>query len=758
MKRMLFNATHAEELRVAIVDGQKLIDLDLESAIRSEKKGNVYMGVITKVEPSLEACFVDYGSEKQGFLPLKEIYRDYFTKYDSKTGISNVKIDAVIKEGQEMIVQVDKDERGTKGAALTTFVSLAGRFLVLMPNNPKGGGISRRIAGDERTELREVLSNLEIDTQHSLIARTEGIGRSQSELQWDLDFLLKLWETIEQSSSGLKAPFLIYQESNLIVRSIRDHLSEDITEIIIDDEEVHERAKRFINQVMPQSLFKLKLHTDSVPLFSRYQIEGQIESAFNREVSLPAGGSIAIDHTEALISIDVNSARATKGGDIEETALQTNLEAVDEIARQLKVRDLGGLIVIDLIDMTVTRNQRAVETRLKEALQTDRARVQVGHISRFGLLEMSRQRLRSSISEANYRTCPRCEGMGTIRSVVSSSLNLLRIIEDEALKENTEAIQVLLPLDMATYLLNEKRYELNQLEARLASRIIIIPSDELSSPHFQIKRLRSEELDELGSIPSYKQSIEIENLEPRTFGKPSPGKTEPALVKLDEIGHRAPPAPSPARQEPAKAGKAGLLRRIGRAVFGNGLSTEAEKAGAKEKPSAKSTRKKPATRPGTQSAKGRSRGANQQNRVKDKSKDSGRTNGKGTQSRKQQSPNRAASTGRTPQSKQNPQSRGSRPKKPDDSNSQLGTSGQQKRPRKQDAAESRQNSPKNTGNTVNSDQNSNRARPSTGSKKPRPTGPRASGQKKPKPHPQRSRPIPTGPAEDIPDDIGNRKV
>jgi ribonuclease E len=766
---MLFNATHAEELRVAIVDGQKLIDLDLESAIRSERKGNVYKGVVTKVEPSLEACFVDYGAEKQGFLPLKEIYRDYFTKYDSKTSISNVRIDAVIKEGQEMIVQVDKDERGTKGAALTTFVSLAGRFLVLMPNNPKGGGISRRIAGDERIELREVLSNLEIDPRHSLIARTEGIGRSQSELQWDLDFLLKLWDTIEQSSSGPKAPFLIYQESNLIVRSIRDHLSEDITEIIIDDAEVYERAKRFINQVMPQNLFKLKLHSDSVPLFSRYQIEGQIESAFNREVSLPAGGSIAIDHTEALISIDVNSARATKGGDIEETALQTNLEAADEIARQLKIRDLGGLIVIDLIDMTVNRNQRAVESRLKEALQTDRARVQIGHISRFGLLEMSRQRLRSSISEANYRTCPRCEGMGTIRSVVSSSLNLLRIIEDEALKENTEAIQVLLPLDMATYLLNEKRYELNQLESRLASRIIIIPSGMLSSPHFQIKRLRSEELDELGSMPSYKQKIDIEIPEPSPFGQASPGKIEPALVKLDEIGHRAPPAPVAVIPDSNATEKPGLLRRIGMAVFGQAGETPspgATEPAETKKPSSPPRRRKPAARSGSKSAKGRTGGNNQQGRNQDKNNDSGKSGGRSVKDRKPQSsgrgnratgpgqnagPNAGASTdqsaGKAPPKKQTSQKRGPRPNKPVEKSSQSGTAARQSGPVIQGPS--------------NSDQpGQERKQPnqSTGSRKPRPKSNRSAPRKNQKPHPQRSQPVHAGPPQDIPDDIGNRKV
>ena len=614
MKRMLFNATHAEELRVAIVDGQRLIDLDLESAVRSQKKGNIYKGVVTKVEPSLEACFVDYGTEKQGFLPLKEIYREYFKKYDSKTPITNVKIESVIKEGQQMIVQVDKDERGNKGAALTTFVSLAGRFLVLMPNNPKGGGISRRIVGEERNELRQNISGLEVDSKHSLIARTEGIGRTQEELQWDLDFLVKLWDTIEDASKGPKAPFLIYQESNLIVRSIRDHLSSDISEIIVDDQEVFDRASRFINQVMPHNINKLKYYNDSVPLFSRYQIEGQIESAFNREVSLPSGGSIAIDHTEALISIDVNSARATKGGDIEETALQTNLEAVEEVSRQLKIRDIGGLVVIDLIDMTVNKNQRAVESRLKEVLQSDRARVQVGHISRFGLLEMSRQRLRSSISESNYRQCPRCVGMGTIRSVVSSSLNLLRLIEDEALKENTEAIQTTMPLDMATYLLNEKRHELNQLEARVASRIIIIPSDELSSPHFQIKRLRSEELDQLTGIPSYEQKVEIDNPEQDVTQSLKMTKPEQAQVQLDQIGHSAPPpVTAPVEEVKPEQESEGLIQRISKKLFGPPNPAEevaSEPEIVDKQPQPKQTK----PRPGSQQKKTRSRSGSGQQR------------------------------------------------------------------------------------------------------------------------------------------------
>lgn len=613
MKRMLFNATHPEELRVAIVDGQKLLDLDIESAIRSEKKGNIYKAVVTKVEPSLEAAFVDYGAEKHGFLSLKEIYREYFRNYDGRTPISSVRIEQVIEEGQEMIVQVDKDERGTKGAALTTFISLAGRFLVLMPNNPKGGGISRRISGDDRADLRDALEGLEVSSDHALIARTAGIGRSTEELQWDLDFLKKLWQSIEKAAETSKGPFLIYQESNLIVRTIRDHLSADISEIIIDDEEIFDRAQRFMNQVMPHNLARLKLYHGNIPLFSRYQIESQIESAFTREVNLPSGGSIVIDHTEALISVDVNSARATKGGDIEETAFRTNLEAVEEVARQLRIRDIGGLVVIDLIDMTVGENQRSVESRLKEALRPDRARVQIGKISRFGLLEMSRQRLRSSLSDANYRSCPRCNGTGTIRSVVSSSLNLLRLIEDEALKENTEAIQVDLPLDMATYLLNEKRHELNQLEARLASRIIIIPNERLESPHFELRRLRSEELDELGSTPSYEQKIDRSEHEPGLADSLKSPRQAKASVEIDSIEHAAPPPPSIPDQPAVSRGRtaasqtdsgepSGFLRRIARSLFGTG-----SKADATEATEATRSAEKPKGREGSRKRQGSGR-------------------------------------------------------------------------------------------------------------------------------------------------------
>jgi ribonuclease E len=727
MKRMLFNATHAEELRVAIVDGQKLIDLDLESSNRSEKKGNIYKGKVTKVEPSLEACFVEYGSEKQGFLPLKEIYREYFTSYDSRTPISDVKIDSVIKEGQEMIVQVDKDERGTKGAALTTFVSLAGRFLVFMPNNPKGGGISRRIAGDERSELRQILSNLSVDSRHSLIARTEGIGRSQEELQWDLDFLVKLWDTVEHASTSTKAPFLIYQESNLIVRSIRDHLSDDIAEVVVDDEEVYDRAARFINQVMPQSINKLKIYKDTVPLFSRYQIENQINSAFNREVSLPSGGSLAIDHTEALISIDVNSARATKGGDIEETALHTNLEAVEEVARQLRIRDIGGLVVIDLIDMTISRNQRAVENRLKDSLHADRARVQVGNISQFGMLEMSRQRLRSSISDMNYRVCPRCDGMGTIRSVVSSSLNMLRIIEDEALKENTEAIQVVLPLDMATYILNEKRHELYQLEARLVSRIIIIPSDELASPHFELKRLKSNELDELAGVSSFDQVIELEKTDPNVTDSLKTSRPERAVVQLDQIDHSAPPEQKTSTKDNDKSSEPGIIRKFISALAGSDSKKE-EPAPQPSETRKPQQRSRSQGKSGSQSGRGRGRSNKPQNRGQ--GRDGRKTQGRG-QGRSQQESGRDTKSGENTPSQQS-KSRN----QPKNTRSRRGAQGDNQSNGKSQQSQSRSQQPRS---------NANKPHGHHGRK------PRAE-----KAHPGPVISVENIPA-DLPDDIGNRK-
>ena len=540
MKRMLFNATHPEELRVAVVDGQKLLDLDIESATHNQKKGNIYKGRVTRVEPSLEATFVDYGSERQGFLPLKEISRAYFTDYSPQTPMAQVRIQDVIKEGQELLVQVEKDERGNKGAALTTFIALAGRFLVLMPNNPKGGGISRRIEGEERAELRQAMAQLETPSEHALIARTAGIGKNIEELQWDLDFLLQLWGAINEASANRPAPFLVYQETNLVVRAIRDYLRNEISEIIVDNKEIFERATKFMQQVMPHNLIKLKLYQDTIPLFSRFQIEHQIESAYSREVRLSSGGALVIDHTEALVTIDINSARATKGADIEETALQTNLEAADEIARQLRIRDVGGLIVIDFIDMTSSRNQRTVENRLHEALRADRARVQIGRISRFGLLEMSRQRLRASIGEANYTPCPRCDGTGHIRGVSSSALSILRILEEEALKENTEAIHAHLPPETATFLLNEKRHELTMTENRLGTQIMVIPTPSLQTPQFHVRRLRSDEVAETSSIPSF--AIEILDTEGDEEAPVSTTqRLERPAVHLDNMQTQAPP-------------------------------------------------------------------------------------------------------------------------------------------------------------------------------------------------------------------------
>ncbi|MBG6556249.1 ribonuclease E [Pseudomonas aeruginosa] len=511
MKRMLINATQPEELRVALVDGQRLFDLDIESGAREQKKANIYKGRITRVEPSLEAAFVDFGAERHGFLPLKEISREYFKK--SPEGRINIK--EVLSEGQEVIVQVEKEERGNKGAALTTFISLAGRYLVLMPNNPRAGGISRRIEGEERNELREALNGLNAPADMGLIVRTAGLGRSTEELQWDLDYLLQLWSAIKEASGERGAPFLIYQESNVIIRAIRDYLRQDIGEVLIDSIDAQEEALNFIRQVMPQYASKVKLYQDSVPLFNRFQIESQIETAFQREVKLPSGGSIVIDPTEALVSIDINSARATKGGDIEETALQTNLEAAEEIARQLRLRDIGGLIVLDFIDMTPAKNQRAVEERVREALEADRARVQVGRISRFGLLEMSRQRLRPSLGETSGIVCPRCNGQGIIRDVESLSLAILRLIEEEALKDRTAEVRARVPFQVAAFLLNEKRNAITKIELRTRARIFILPDDHLETPHFEVQRLRDDSPELVAGQTSYEMAtVEHEEAQP----------------------------------------------------------------------------------------------------------------------------------------------------------------------------------------------------------------------------------------------------
>ncbi|MFZ1539071.1 MAG: ribonuclease E, partial [Chromatiaceae bacterium] len=540
MKRMLINATQPEELRVAIVDGQKLFNLDIESPGREQKKANIYKGSITRVEPSLEAAFVDYGAERHGFLPLKEIARSYFTEEANKPG-ARVNIKDALTEGREVVVQIDKEERGNKGAALTTFVSLAGRYLVLMPNNPRAGGVSRRIEGNERSELRDAMSQLEIPENTGLIVRTAGVGKSVEELQWDLNYLNQLWAAIEQSAAERKAPYLIYQESDVIIRSIRDHLRTDIGEIVVDDRKMYEKAEAFIRQVMPHNLRKLRLYEDEVPLFTRYQIESQIESAFQRSVQLPSGGSIVIDHTEALTSIDINSARATKGADIEETALNTNLEAADEIARQLRLRDLGGLFVVDFIDMTPARNQREVENRLRDAMKEDRARVQLGRISRFGLMEMSRQRLRPSLGESSQLVCPRCKGQGTIRGVESLALSILRILEEEAMKENTERILAELPVDVATFLLNEKRRGILEIEKRQRLSVLLLPNPRMETPDYRIERIRTQDAERLTADQlSYQLAGKIEERH-LDLGRPA----EPIRIEEPAIKQLAPREPAP---------------------------------------------------------------------------------------------------------------------------------------------------------------------------------------------------------------------
>jgi ribonuclease E len=508
MKRMLFNATQAEELRVAIVEGQKLIDLDIESAAKEQRKSNIYKGVITRVEPSLEAAFVDYGTERHGFLPFKEVAKQFF-----KPGVDvgRARIQDALSEGQELIVQVEKDERGNKGAALTTFISLAGRYLVLMPNNPRGGGVSRRVEGEDRDELREIMDKLDVPAGMSIIGRTAGISRSYEELQWDLTYLLKLWGKIVEATEPARdsegkllnpAPFLIYQEGSLVIRAIRDYFQPDIGEILIDTDPIFEQTMAFMSNVMPDNVGRVKRYRDDVPLFSRFQIEHQIETAYSRQVSLPSGGAVVIDHTEALVSIDVNSARATKGHDIEQTAYNTNAEAADEIARQLRLRDLGGLIVIDFIDMENQRNQREVEDRLREALRYDRARVQMGKISRFGLMELSRQRLRPSLGEGSNITCPRCNGTGHIRGTESTALHILRIIQEEAMKENSAAVHAQVPVDVATFLLNEKRADIHSIEARLKVNVVLIPNTHLETPNYKVERLRHDDLNQSDALPA----------------------------------------------------------------------------------------------------------------------------------------------------------------------------------------------------------------------------------------------------------------
>ncbi|WP_094782806.1 Rne/Rng family ribonuclease [Paraburkholderia ribeironis] len=572
MKRMLFNATQQEELRVAIVDGQKLIDIDIETAGREQRKGNIYKGIITRIEPSLEACFVNYGEDRHGFLPFKEVARQYFR---DGVDMRSARIQDALKEGQELIVQVEKEERGNKGAALTTFISLAGRYLVLMPNNPRGGGVSRRIEGDDRQELRETMAQLQLPDGMSIIARTAGIGRSAEELQWDLNYLMQLWRAIEAASqSGTSGqPMLIYLESSLVIRAIRDYFQPDIGEILIDTTEIHDQARAFMDIVMPDNVSKVKRYHDDVPLFSRFQIEHQIETAYSRTVPLPSGGAIVIDHTEALVAIDVNSARATKGADIEETAARTNLEAADEVARQLRLRDLGGLIVIDFIDMESAKSQREVEQRLKDALKHDRARVQMGKISRFGLMELSRQRLRPALSEGSHVTCPRCNGTGHIRDTESSALQVLRIIQEEAMKENTAAIHCQVPVEVTAFLLNEKRAEINKIESRFKVNVVLIPNKHLDTPHYKLERLRHDDARLDDPRASWKMAEEAaRELESETGYSKRTEEVKPkqeAAVKGITPEKPAPSAPvrratapAPVAAAPASGGFIGWLKNL----------------------------------------------------------------------------------------------------------------------------------------------------------------------------------------------------
>ena len=566
MKRMLVNATQPEEIRVALVDGQKLYDLDIENRTYEQKKGNVYTARVMRVEPSLEAAFVDFGSDRHGFLPLKEVARTYFRRQVE----GRVNIQDVLAEGQELVVQVEKEERGNKGAALTTFLSIAGRYLVLMPNNPRAGGISRRIEGDSRESLREILSGLEIPNGMGVIVRTAGIDRSQDELTWDLDYLMQLYKAINTASDELSAPALLYQENNVIVRAVRDCLRRDIGEVLIDSKDAYEQAHEFIDPVMPAYKDRIKFYDDPIPLFSRYQIESQIETAFQREVKLPSGGSVVIDPTEALVSIDINSARATKGADIEETALNTNIEAADEIARQLRLRDVGGLLVIDFIDMVAAKNQRAVEARMHDALQEDRARVQIGRISRFGLLEMSRQRLRPSLDELTTEICPRCTGQGRIRDIESLSFSILRVLEEESLKERSSMVRARVPLNVAAYLLNEKRQEVADIEQRTSTHVVIIPAMELETPHFEIQRIRNDSAETEASVPSYElteAALKTEPLEVRDQSPPKP--PQEAAVKAPPISPPPPPPPPPRSSPAATVGPEAGIGRLFKAVFSN---------------------------------------------------------------------------------------------------------------------------------------------------------------------------------------------
>ena len=620
MKRMLFNATHAEELRVAIVDGQTLVDLDIEFVNSESKRGNIYKGIVTKVEPSLEAVFVDYGAQRQGFLSLKDISRSYFSKdLPASTPMTQVKIQDAIAVGDSMIVQVEKNERGNKGAALTTLISLAGRFLVLLPNNPRGGGISRQIEGVERHELKEVMAQLELPDEHSIIARTAGIGQTVENFRADLNYLINLWKTIEVTAEKSENSFLIYKESSLTVRTLRDYLRDDIGQIVVDDPTLYEETKKFVNDVMPSAHVEVQFYNDTVPLFSKFQVEHQIKDAFERNVHLPGGGVIVIEQTEALVTIDVNSARSTKGADIEETALQTNLEAVDQIAKHLRVRDIGGLVVIDLIDMTAQRNRRTVEKRFVEAIESDRARTRVGRISQFGLLEMSRQRLRSSIEESSHDKCPRCRGRGFIRSVTSSALSILRIIEEDALKENTELIHAHLPVEVATFLVNEKRHELSMIERRMGTRIVVIPTRSMHTPDHQIVRFTAAELENRENVISYTLQTPDKTPEVYNFIRTGSGD-KPAAVSSDDVLTRT---------KLNKSSSTPLLKRVVKSIFGTGNQEEKPAADDKEKKPLDSSRKSiPKSRGSSRRGEKHSKGSGSRGRARSAEQNTTQTQGR----------------------------------------------------------------------------------------------------------------------------------
>ncbi|MDZ7735976.1 MAG: Rne/Rng family ribonuclease [Gammaproteobacteria bacterium] len=729
MKRMLINAAQQEELRVALVDGQRLYDVDIESTSREQKKSNIYKARVVRIEPSLEAAFVDFGAERHGFLPFKEIARSLF-KNEGGRGRFNVKDH--LQVGQELIIQVEKPERGNKGAALTTFVSLAGRYLVLMPNNPRAGGVSRQIEGDDRSEAREAMSAVTIPAGMGMILRTAGVGKSSEELQWDLDYLLRVWDAIIKAANEHPAPFLIYRESEVIIRAIRDYLRQDINEILIDNQEVYNRAHEFMSQVMPHNLGKLKLYTERDPLFIRYQVESQIESAFAREVTLPSGGSVIIDHTEALVSIDINSARATAGGDIEETALNTNLEAAEEISRQLRLRDIGGLIVIDFIDMMNAKNQREVENKLRECVRDDRARVQINRISRFGLLELSRQRLRPSLGESSHIVCPRCSGTGHLRSVESLSLSVYRILEEEAMKENTAKVVAHLPVDVATFLLNEKRQNLRDIEDRLNIEVILIPKPELETPRYKIHRIRlnDEQLPAIEKQTSYRMDIEEEEEQTRGFDlgtrqnidqpavkqviptQPVPASSSQSPSENDQPGtEHVEPAPA---QENAKA--KGLISRLFGSLFGVPEETTSEDGVSQSRQTSAGSRSRPAhgsdaeTGPGQRSSSSTSQSGSGSRRGKRRESGEGEE-GYSTEGRKQRSSSRRGRRGG--RRRRRSDSSGSGGGTTDDSKQQETASPENTSEQKGDSGD---NATKDTA-AKNSNQNNRRGNPSSATDK-----------------------------------------